>query len=63
MKEVKPLGGMYCPSCGCPEHEVLETRQKRGKVIDGTAKSGKIRRRRSCVHCGRRFTTIEEIVW
>jgi transcriptional repressor NrdR len=63
MKEVVPLGGMYCPTCGCPEHEVLETRDTRGKLEDGTSTMGKIRRRRRCVHCGRRFTTFEEIAW
>jgi transcriptional repressor NrdR len=63
VKEMVPIGGMYCPSCGCPEHDVLETRNKPGPCVDGTAKMGKIRRRRQCQHCGRRFTTFEEIAW
>ncbi len=44
---------MRCPFCGHTE----------GKVIDSRAsKEGdSIRRRRECLHCGRRFTTYERI--
>ena len=43
---------MKCSSCGADDDKVLESRSVRG----GTA----IRRRRSCLKCGRRFTTYEE---
>ncbi len=42
---------MICPSCEHAKFEVLETR---------TSGDG-IRRRRSCVACGHRFTTFERI--
>ena len=42
---------MNCPNCAHPKTEVLETR----------AKGDGIRRRRSCVSCGDRFTTHERI--
>ena len=42
---------MICPSCEHPKSEVLETR----------ASGDGIRRRRSCVECGHRFTTHERI--
>ncbi len=42
---------MQCPSCDHTKFEVLETR---------TSGDG-IRRRRSCVGCGQRFTTFERI--
>lgn len=45
---------MKCPACGCDDDKVLESRI----VRDGLA----IRRRRSCLQCGRRFTTYEEIM-
>lgn len=45
---------MRCPSCGHPDDKVLESRAAR----DGAA----IRRRRSCLACGNRFTTYEEIL-
>ena len=45
---------MNCPNCGVrSEQSVLETRG----TIDGEAN----RRRRSCRHCGYRFTTFERI--
>jgi transcriptional repressor NrdR len=44
---------MQCPSCQTPETRVLETR------IQAT---GDLRRRRECLHCKMRFTTIETLV-
>jgi len=44
---------MKCPFCGFLEDKVLESRS----VKDGAA----TRRRRECLACGRRFTTLEEI--
>lgn len=42
---------MVCPYCGCCDL----------KVIDSRPTEGKIRRRRECAGCGRRFTTFEQI--
>lgn len=42
---------MVCPYCGCCDL----------KVIDSRPTDGKIRRRRECVKCGKRFTTFEQI--
>jgi transcriptional repressor NrdR len=44
---------MKCPSCGHPKDKVIDSRTCR----DGQA----IRRRRSCLHCKRRYTTYEYI--
>ncbi len=44
---------MQCPYCKSTDNEVVETRVSE----DG----GNIRRRRSCVSCGKRFTTYERI--
>jgi len=45
---------MKCPFCGVQNRDrVLETRT----LNEGTS----IKRRRECEHCGRRFTTMEEI--
>ncbi|MDH7602599.1 MAG: transcriptional regulator NrdR [Armatimonadota bacterium] len=44
---------MKCPYCGFQEDKVLESRA----VRDGAA----TRRRRECLSCGRRFTTMEEV--
>ncbi len=44
---------MRCPSCGCEDDRVIDSRASR----DRTA----IRRRRECVACQRRFTTYEYI--
>jgi transcriptional repressor NrdR len=42
-----------CPFCGRKEEKVVDSREARdGEVI---------RRRRHCLHCGRRFTTYERI--
>lgn len=44
---------MRCPFCGHIEEKVVDSREARdGEVI---------RRRRQCLHCGRRFTTYERI--
>ena len=42
---------LKCPYCGETEF----------KVIDSRSKEEKIRRRRECLHCGRRFTTYEVV--
>ena len=42
---------MFCPYCGNEEDKVVDSR---------TAEEGRaIRRRRECLHCGRRYTTFE----
>jgi transcriptional repressor NrdR len=42
---------MHCPFCRYPDSRVVDSRT----ADDG----GAVRRRRSCQHCGRRFTTVE----
>lgn len=44
---------MKCPYCGNKQTEVVETRDNEDLEM--------IRRRRSCVGCGKRFTTYERI--
>ncbi len=44
---------MKCPFCGCPESKVIDSRP--------TDDEEKIRRRRECTSCGKRFTTFEAI--
>ena len=44
---------MRCPVCGGFDDKVVDSRQS----DDGTS----IRRRRSCLECGRRFTTFERL--
>jgi transcriptional repressor NrdR len=44
---------MHCPYCGKKGSEVVETRES----IDMDT----IRRRRSCVECGKRYTTYERV--
>lgn len=44
---------MKCPYCGFLESKVVDSRP--------TDEGGSIRRRRECVHCGKRFTTYETI--
>ena len=44
---------MKCPVCGCPDLKVLDSRP--------TGDDARIRRRRECTGCGRRFTTYETI--
>lgn len=45
---------MYCPKCGHKDTKVLDTRLGKTKQS--------IRRRRECLDCGYRFTTVEEIL-
>jgi transcriptional repressor NrdR len=45
---------MRCPFCRSSDSRVVDSRE----VDEGQA----IRRRRSCSHCNRRFTTVEEAV-
>ena len=44
---------MRCPSCGCKEDKVVDSR--------ATAEESAVRRRRECLKCGKRFTTYEYI--
>ena len=44
---------MKCPFCGCEESKVIDSRP--------TYENERIRRRRECVQCGKRFTTYEVI--
>ncbi len=44
---------MKCPFCGCDESKVIDSRP--------TDENERIRRRRECVECGKRFTTYEVI--
>ena len=48
-----PRQGILCPSCGAPGSRVSDSRS----VDWGQAQ----RRRRDCVGCGQRFTTIEAL--
>ena len=45
---------MRCPKCGCDNDKVIDSRAGR----DG----GTVRRRRECLSCGYRFSTIEGVV-
>jgi transcriptional repressor NrdR len=45
---------MNCPKCGHEDSKVLDTRTG--------ANARSIRRRRQCLDCGHRFTTLEEIM-
>ena len=44
---------MKCPFCGCEESKVIDSRP--------TDENERIRRRRECLNCGKRFTTHEVI--
>ena len=44
---------MKCPFCGSPESKVIDSRP--------ADDDEKIRRRRECINCGKRFTTFEAI--
>ncbi len=44
---------MKCPFCGCEESKVIDSRP--------TDEGEKIRRRRECISCAKRFTTYEII--
>lgn len=43
---------MKCPQCGHPEHRVLETRDREEEI----------RRRRECLACKLRFSTVETLL-
>lgn len=45
---------MSCPKCSATQSNVVDSR--RGKSYDAR------RRRRECLHCGHRFTTIEHVI-
>jgi transcriptional repressor NrdR len=45
---------MRCPKCGHLDDKVIDSRTVRNGDV--------IRRRRTCLHCGNRFTTYEEVV-
>lgn len=44
---------MKCPYCSCEESKVIDSRP--------TDEGERIRRRRECINCGKRFTTYEVI--
>ncbi|MBN1943789.1 MAG: transcriptional repressor NrdR [Phycisphaerae bacterium] len=44
---------MQCPFCGQDEDKVIDSRSSEGGRV--------VRRRRSCLACGRRFTTYERV--
>lgn len=45
---------MRCPSCGCLEDKVIDSR--------GVKDDRAVRRRRECLQCAHRFTTYESII-
>ncbi len=45
---------MKCPHCGEAESKVIDTMHE--------VQAGGIRRRRECLKCGRRFSTVERVV-
>jgi len=45
---------MKCPRCGCLEDKVIDSRMSKER--------SSVRRRRECIECSYRFTTLEEIV-
>lgn len=45
---------MRCPKCGCTDDKVIDSRAAR----DGST----VRRRRECISCGHRFSTLESVV-
>ena len=49
----KDKQSMKCPSCGCLESRVIDSRQN----VD----ANNIRRRRECMACQKRFTTFEVV--
>ena len=51
--EEKRVKFMKCPFCGCSESKVIDSRP--------TDENERIRRRRECIDCGKRFTTYEII--
>ena len=53
MKTLKEGFVMRCPYCGYEESKVIDSRP--------TDENERIRRRRECIQCGKRFTTYETI--
>jgi transcriptional regulator NrdR family protein len=51
-KEQEPIG-IACPRCGCRHFLTTNTEPLR---------NGRIRRRKTCRHCGRRIVTFEATV-
>jgi transcriptional regulator NrdR family protein len=49
---VPPASGILCPECGTNSSKVTDSREA----------PGSIRRRRECVRCGGRWSTIERAV-
>ncbi|WP_430254294.1 hypothetical protein [Neorhizobium sp. DAR64872/K0K18] len=49
---VAPASGILCPECGTNSSKVTDSREA----------PGAIRRRRECVRCGGRWSTIERAV-
>lgn len=45
---------MKCPACDCPETVVMDSRPTGGDTA--------VRRRRRCLNCGHRVTTMEMVV-
>jgi transcriptional repressor NrdR len=45
---------MNCPYCNCNETKVIDSRESK----DGT----NIKRRRECLHCEKRFSTLEKVL-
>ena len=45
---------MRCPECSCLDDKVIDSR--------ATKEGAGVRRRRECLMCGHRFTTLEEII-
>jgi transcriptional repressor NrdR len=51
---------MECPRCLCGDTEVVDTRSAQAQTkISRTKLCHVIRRRRECMNCGHRFSTIE----
>lgn len=50
---LRPARGLECRHCGCRHFEVIYTRAVHG---------ARIMRRRACRHCGRRVTTVEQVL-
>ncbi|MCP2604952.1 transcriptional regulator NrdR [Candidatus Aminicenantes bacterium AH-873-B07] len=44
---------MKCPYCGWQDNRVIDSRESKNGLT--------IRRRRKCLHCGKRFTTYERV--
>ena len=45
---------MECPYCNCEETKVIDSRESKDKAS--------IKRRRECIKCSKRFTTIEKVL-